>query len=210
MYGSATCTRRPVFAIVIRHWRSSRVNVVPYARKSWTTSCPTVVARPCLQTAAEVPNVTPPCQLLSRITTHDLFPLIRLFFISAPGISRGTRQPSVMHERVAKLLIALELPISSIKLIALDLRGITIARSARFVRMQSSITLEWISFLYSLFITSKSSDNSSKIILVDLMSNLTFLSFNGFCEFMSRDYMNARRSLGVKRIKFIRTRIIHV
>lgn len=44
---------------------------------------PMVVTRRVFGTAAEVLNVTPPCQLLSRITTHDLFSLIRIFFISA-------------------------------------------------------------------------------------------------------------------------------
>lgn len=136
MCGSATCACRPVFVIVIRHWRLSSFPTHEKVGPSHVDgSGPT-----CLQNATEVSNVTPPCQLLSRINTHDLFPLIHMFFISAPGISRGTGYRSVILERVANLLIPFELPISLNKLLAFDLQEITIlaiVSSVRFVRLQS-------------------------------------------------------------------------
>lgn len=69
---------------------------------------PTVVTRRVFSAAAEVPNVTPPCQLLSRITTHDLFSLIRIFFISAlhiPPVDDCRSRKRERYDRVAESLI---------------------------------------------------------------------------------------------------------
>lgn len=92
----ATSARPVIFVIVIRHEIVARARAQAlehrvlytyetYIRKRLDHLLPTVV---CLQNAAEVSNVTPPCQLLSRITTHDLFPLVPIFFISALDIPR--------------------------------------------------------------------------------------------------------------------------
>lgn len=92
---SRVCHCDSSLEIVARERRSVRTKKLDHL----TPDGPT-----CLQNAAEVPNVTPPCQLLSCITTHDLFPLIRLFFISAPGISRGTGYPSVIYETCRQII----------------------------------------------------------------------------------------------------------
>lgn len=98
----------PCLSIVLRHGNGRARKHRSLCTKLLGHLVPTVVTRGVFRTAAEVPNVTPPCQLLSRITTHDLFSLIRIFFISAlhvlPSTTAVDETRAIRHTRCRRII----------------------------------------------------------------------------------------------------------